>query len=78
MNRTSQGATLSQADLRGANLSDATLDTADIRGARLGGADFWDAILDSADLTGAEVSNEQLAQAPLLQRSTLPDSTKHE
>ena len=50
-----RGADLSDADLRGANLSDADLSDADLRGANLRGADLSDADLRGANLRGADL-----------------------
>ena len=51
------GADLSDADLRGASLSDANLSDANLRGADLSRANLSDANLRGANLSGAIVTN---------------------
>jgi len=68
-----RGAILRGADLRGADLSGAYLRRADLSGANLHGADLHGADLDRADLRGAIVTDEQLAQAALLEGVTMPN-----
>jgi hypothetical protein len=47
------GFDLSRADLRGADLRGTNLSGANLSGAHLGGANFFKAVLDGADLAGA-------------------------
>ena len=72
------GADLSDADLRradlsGADLSDADLRRADLRRANLSGADLSDADLRRADLSGADLSDADLRRADL-RRANLSDA----
>ena len=60
-----RGANLSDADLRGANLRGANLSDADLRGAYLRGADLSDADLSDANLSGADLSDANLRGANL-------------
>ena len=60
-----RGANLSDADLRGANLRGANLSDADLRGAYLRGADLSDADLRGADLSDASLSGADLSDANL-------------
>jgi uncharacterized protein YjbI with pentapeptide repeats len=53
------GFDLSRADLRGADLRGANLCDADLSGARLEGANFFKAVLDGADLAGAYLGGAQ-------------------
>ena len=66
-----RGADLSDADLRDANLSGANLRGADLRdanlrGADLSGADLSDADLRDADLSGADLRGANLSDAPVI------------
>ena len=54
-----------RADLRGANLQDASLQYADLRGADLRGANLQDASLQYADLRGANLRGANLQDASL-------------
>ncbi len=56
---------LRDADLRGADLSDAVLSDADLRGADLSDAVLSDAVLRGADLRGAVLSGADLSDADL-------------
>ena len=58
-------ADLSNADLRGADLSNADLSNADLRYANLRGADLSNADLSNANLRGANLSNADLSNANL-------------
>ena len=58
-------ANLSDAYLRGANLSDANLSDANLRGSNLRGADLSDADLSDADLSDANLSDADLSDANL-------------
>ena len=60
-----RGADLRNADLCGANLSDADLRSADLRGANLCGANLSDADLCGADLRGADLRSADLCDADL-------------
>ena len=53
------GFDLSRADLRGADLRGTTLCDADLSGAHLEGANFFKAVLDGADLAGADLDGAQ-------------------
>ena len=53
------GFDLSRADLRGADLRGAKLCDADLSGARLEGANFFKAALDGADIAGAYLDGAQ-------------------
>jgi uncharacterized protein YjbI with pentapeptide repeats len=53
------GFDLSRADLRGADLRGTTLCDADLSGAHLKGANFFKAVLDGADLAGAHLDGAQ-------------------
>ena len=53
------GFDLSRADLRGADLRGTTLCNADLSGAHQGGANFFTAVLDGADLAGAFLNGAQ-------------------
>ena len=53
------GFDLSRADLRGADLRGTNLCDADLSGVRLGGANFFKAALDGADLAGAHLYGAQ-------------------
>jgi len=53
------GFDLSRADLRGADLRGTTLSDADLSGAHLEGANFFKAVLDGADLAGAYLDGTQ-------------------
>ena len=53
------GFDLSRADLRGADLRGTTLCDADLSGAHLEGANFFKAVLDGADLAGAYLDGTQ-------------------
>ena len=53
------GFDLSRADLRGADLRGTKLCDADLSGARLEGANFFKAALDGADLSGAHLDESQ-------------------
>src|SRR5882724_8603356 len=53
------GFDLSRADLRGADLRGTNLSDANLSGARLEGANFFKAVLDGADLAGAYLDGAQ-------------------
>jgi uncharacterized protein YjbI with pentapeptide repeats len=53
------GFDLSRADLRGADVRGTTLCDADLSGAHLEGANFFKAVLDGADLAGAYLNGAQ-------------------
>ena len=63
-------ANLSDADLRGTNLSGANLSGASLNYANLSGADLSDTILSDADLSGANLSGADLSSA-ILTRTNL-------
>jgi hypothetical protein len=70
-------ANLEGADLEHVDLLEINLQGANLGGANLEGALLKDALLRYANLEGAIVSNDQLATAKSLERTTMPDGTKH-
>lgn len=70
-----RGTNLSNADLQGANFTDADLSNADLQGADLGKANLERANLEGANLRGAKVTRGQLEQASSLKNTILPDGS---